>query len=236
MRENVLIISDLQAPFNHKHSLDFLKAVKNKFKTTYTVCIGDETDNYWASSYPKSSESPAASQELKEAIEELQKIYKVFPQCSVINSNHLDRIKNSAKYKNIPSEILKPTNEIFKAPKGWTWSPSLKLNIYGQDCFFVHGRSKDLAFFKSLNCNLIQGHFHESMQIIYFNPNKDQKSSKYLRWSMIVGCLIDDNKEAFGYNKNSKQKPIHGCGVIFNGIPVVIPMLLDHNGNWTGKL
>ena len=55
-------------------------------------------------------------------------------------------------------------------------------------------------------------------------------------WGMNVGCLIDDQKLAFEYNKINPNKPMLGTGVVVEGVPLLIPMILDAKGNWNGKL
>jgi hypothetical protein len=53
-----------------------------------------------------------------------------------------------------------------------------------------------------------------------------------LNWSMMVGCLIDDKSMAFAYNKVNSQRVILGCGIIINGQPKLLPMILKKGGMW----
>lgn len=53
---------------------------------------------------------------------------------------------------------------------------------------------------------------------------------------MSCGCLVDQSSLAFEYAKNFSKKFIIGTGIILNGIPQLIPMLLDKNGRWIKKL
>ena len=41
---------------------------------------------------------------------------------------------------------------------------------------------------------------------------------------------------AFAYAKNFKTRFILGCGIIINGIPKLLPMVLDNKGKWIGKI
>ena len=41
---------------------------------------------------------------------------------------------------------------------------------------------------------------------------------------------------AFGYAKNFKTRFIVGCGIIIDGIPRLLPMMLNARGRWTKKL
>ena len=53
---------------------------------------------------------------------------------------------------------------------------------------------------------------------------------------MTVGCLINPKSLAFAYGKNFSKRPIIGMGVILDGVPVLIPMLLDKHGRWDGRI
>ena len=43
---NVLVISDMHLPFQHKDTFRFLQALKDKYKPSTVVCIGDECDKH----------------------------------------------------------------------------------------------------------------------------------------------------------------------------------------------
>jgi hypothetical protein len=53
---------------------------------------------------------------------------------------------------------------------------------------------------------------------------------------MIIGCLIEDSTIAFAYNKLNLKRPVIGSAVILNGIPKLIPMILDKKNRWTGEI
>ena len=55
-------------------------------------------------------------------------------------------------------------------------------------------------------------------------------------WAMNVGCLINQKSMAFDYAKNFRTRFIVGCGIILNGIPRLLPMVLDKKGRWIGKI
>ena len=41
---------------------------------------------------------------------------------------------------------------------------------------------------------------------------------------------------AFNYAKNFKTRFIVGCGIIINGIPKLLPMILNDKGRWIKEL
>jgi hypothetical protein len=57
-----------------------------------------------------------------------------------------------------------------------------------------------------------------------------------LYFGLQVGCLIDKDSLAFRYNKTQRARPIIGLGMIINGLPKLIPMVLDNKGRWNGKI
>ena len=82
----------------------------------------------------------------------------------------------------------------------------------------------------SIGMNLIQGHFHTDFCIKYWS------SPEALRFGMTVGCLIDKDSLAFAYSRVNIRRPILGCAVIEDGIPQLIPMVLEKGNRWTGKI
>jgi hypothetical protein len=48
--------------------------------------------------------------------------------------------------------------------------------------------------------------------------------------------MIDQKSLAFQYAKNFKTRFIIGCGVILDGIPRLLPMVLNNEGKWIKKL
>jgi len=53
---------------------------------------------------------------------------------------------------------------------------------------------------------------------------------------MNVGCLINQKSMAFNYAKNFKTRFILGCGIILNGVPRLLPMVLNDKGDWIKKI
>ena len=127
--------------------------------------------------------------------------------------------------------ILKDYRDVLEAPKTWNWHPELIVKLSdGRDCYFTHGKSSDgLKLSQSMSCNSVQGHHHSVFEIKYFANNKD------IYWSMVVGCLIDDKSMAFAYNKLQLKRPLIGVGIILDGQPKLLPMILNKEGRWCKK-
>ncbi len=230
-KQTVLAIPDLHCPFEHKDSLEFLKAVHAKFKCTTVINLGDEIDGYALSTYEHGPDTYSAGHELDEAIKHLQPFYKAFPNVAVCTSNHTNRIVKKAFKAGIPAKFLKTFAEILDAPPGWQWGDRFIVD----DVIYEHGEGYSGAAAVKLIAkdnmkSTVFGHVHSYGGIQYIsNPYE-------MFFGMNCGCLVDGEAYAFAYSKLMKSKPTLGCGVIDRGIPFFIPLVEDRHNRWVGKL
>lgn len=229
--KSILVISDLHCPYNHPDSISFLKALKSKYKFDKIVCIGDEVDFHDLSYHESNPDLSSAGDELEQAIEELRPIYKMFPEVTVIESNHGSMVLRKAISSGIPSKAIKSYNDILDAPKGWKWVFDTIINTPLGPVYFCHGKSSSPGKLASqYGCSTVQGHFHEKAQISYIStPEK-------LMFDAHTGCLADDKSLALGYNKINPKRPIVSALIIINGIPQIVPMVLKKGGRWIKSL
>lgn len=231
MKQTILIISDYHAPYQHPDAIKFLKAIKRKYKPTDVVCIGDEVDYHAMSFHDSNPDLPSAGDELKKAIKALKPIYKLFPEVTVIESNHGSMVARKAIRYGFPSAVLKSYNEVLEAPKDWKWKFDHIIKTPLGPVYFCHGKSAVAGRLASqYGCSTIQGHYHEKSQIHYIS------TPERLMFDMHVGCLADDNSLALQYNKVNPKRPIVSVGIVINGIPQLIPMVLDKKGRWIGSI
>lgn len=229
----VLVISDLHAPFYHKDTVPFLRAIKEHLNPDRVILTGDEIDGNSFSFHDKDPDMPfSPSSELEKAIEHLEPIYDLFPKADILESNHGSLVYRRGKHGGIPRSVFRDYREILRAPKGWNWSSELVLKLSdGRDCYFHHGRSSNgLKLSQAMGMNTVQGHHHSLFNIEYHSTPRD------VFWSMIVGCMIDDKSLAFSYNKLQMKRPLIGCAIILDGQPKLLPMILDSKGNWIRKI
>jgi hypothetical protein len=230
-KQTILVISDLHIPFEHPDALRFLKAIKAKYKPTDVVQIGDEVDFHALSFHDSDPDLMSAGDELKEAIKKLKPYYKMFPKVTVIESNHGSMVLRKALANGIPKAVLKQYNEVLEAPKGWQWKFDTTIKTPLGPVYFCHGKSGAagrLASQYGMSC--VQGHYHEKAQITYIStPEK-------LMFDAHTGCLANDKSLALGYNKINPKRPIVSVILIDNGIPTIIPMILNSEYKWIGRL
>ena len=228
MNNSVLVISDLHIPYHHQDAFDFLKALKKKYKPDMIVNIGDELDHHAISMHEHNPDLMSAGDELKNSRVYVRELEKIFPRMTLVHSNHSSLVYRRALKYGLPKDYLKSYNEFLGVGNGWQWVDDLTITLSdGSRCFFTHGISADvLKVSAQYGMNSVQGHFHTKFSIGYFsNPEA-------LIWGMQVGCLINQKSMAFDYAKNFKSRFIVGCGMIINGQPKLMPMVLDKDGRW----
>ncbi len=219
-------------PYEHKDMFKFLAALKKKYKPTLIVNIGDEVDSHDLSFHDSDKDLASAGDELEQATAKIKQMEKLFPSMVLVDSNHGSLAIRKMKANGIPLKYLKPFKDVYGVSDKWQWVNDLNVKLpSGQNCYFAHGiikNGKQLAAQRG-TC-VVQGHYHTEFRIDYVsNPDN-------LLWSMQVGCLIDKKSLAFAYDKLNLNRPVIGTGLIIDSQPVLVPMLLDKNGRWTGKL
>ncbi len=231
-KETVLVISDLQIPFQHHDSLDFLEGAKRKYKPTQIVCIGDEVDFHALGSWDHDPDGLSPGHELQKAVQALKEYYDLFPEVKSCISNHTSRPFRRAFKFGIPKAFIKSYSEFLEAPEGWEWRDYWIID----DVRYEHGDALKGGAQGALNSACIQnqrstvfGHYHTGAGIKYV------ASPESLIFSFNVGCLIDRHSYAFSYMTTAKNRPVLGLGVVQQGVPTFLPMLLNKGGRWCGK-
>ena len=232
MNKSVLVISDLHIPYHHKDAFSFLRALKDRYKPDMVVNIGDELDHHAISMHEHNPDLMSAGDELRNARHYVKQLEEIFPRMTIVHSNHSSLVYRRALKYGLPKDYLKSYNEFLGVGKGWQWVDDLTLTLSnGTRCFFTHGMSADvLKVAQQYGMNTVQGHYHTKFSIGYYSNPDD------LIWGMQVGCLINQKSMAFDYAKNFKSRFIVGCGMIINGQPKLMPMVLNEDGQWNKKL
>ena len=229
---SVLVISDLHMPYEHQDTIKFLEAVKKKYKPTLVLLTGDEVDNHSISYHDHDPDLSSPKDELDSARKHLKPLFKLFPVADVLFSNHGNLLERKALTYGIPKEVFKTQKDILQAPEGWEWHFDIYLKLpTGYDCYFHHSKGMNvLNNAQRMGCSFVQGHHHESFNIAYYSTPAG------LHFGMTVGCLVNQKSPAFAFAKNNSKRFILGCGVIVNGVPSLIPMVVNSSGRWVGKL
>lgn len=230
----IVVMPDLHAPYHHRHALAFMQLVRDTYKPDLVINLGDEADKHAMSFHDSDPNLASAGDELARTIPVMEELHSIFPNMLLCDSNHGSMHYRKAKAHGMPVQYLKDYRDILlpnTKSKGWQWAENWRVKTPMGEVMFKHQPSGPVLTDASHNqCNEVVGHHHGKFQIEY------AASSARLYWGMFCGCLIDKDSLAFAYGKHTLYKPVLGCAVIINGIPTLIPMLLDSNGDWVGHL
>ncbi len=229
--KSVLIISDTHIPYHAKELMPFLKLLKKKYKPDRVIHIGDEVDKHAMSFHDSDPDLPSAGDELKLSIPVIKQLEKMFPKMDLLDSNHGSLVFRRAYKHGIPKAYIKKYNDFLQVGKGWKWHDDLIIDTPLGKVYFCHGKTPDiLKLATSMGMSCVSGHYHSLMGVRWFG------NSLGLYFGLQVGCMIDSKSLAFRYNKVQKARPIIGCSIIYNGLPIIEPFIKDKSGKWVGKL
>ena len=227
-----MFISDMHIPYEHPDAFRFLKMVYEEYECTQAKSVGDLTDNHAASFHEIEYGVLSAEDEYLQSRKKMQKLQNMFGSIDTSLGNHCIMGPRKAKQAGIPLDYLKSYNDLYGVDFQWAdhfWFP---VRDKEDMCLMIHTASASvLNIAKTHSHNVVQGHHHSVFGIEYFADKRQ------LSWAMSVGCLIDPKHPAFNYAKQaSNKRPILGTGVIFDDVPVLVPMVLNSNGRWIGRL
>ncbi len=227
-QSRVLAIPDLHCPWQHPDALEFLKAVRDRYKTTSTVCLGDEVDAMGYSRYPKDPDAPSAGKEMELAIEQLEPFYRAFPEVMVCESNHTVRPWKKAFEAGLPASFLPTMSRFLRAPDGWEWRNRWEVDgvLYHHGDMGVSGFTAHVQLMRKLKQSIVIGHIHSYAAVSYEGE----------LFGMNAGCLIDPDAICFRYAKNMAIPVNLGCGIIIGGKQAHFIPMHTKGGRWTGKL
>jgi hypothetical protein len=220
----ILFISDQHIPYHHEGMFEFLEMLKKKYDPTRVVNLGDELDKHAMSYHDSDPDLPSAGDELERSLPYIKQLEVMFPVMDLVESNHGSMHLRKAKTHGFSKRYMRTYNEILEVGDGWKWHNDLVLDMSEwnvPDVYVHHGKTKRaIMTSKAMSMSHVCGHYHESFGIEYWaNP-------KGLYFGMNAGCLIDDKKLAFAYNKINPHRPIIGTGLIIEGVPVLEAMKL----------
>lgn len=227
----ILLISDMHIPYHHEDTFKFLQYLKDKYKPTRIICLGDELDKHALSYHDSDPDLMSAGDELKKSQQYIKEVKEMFPKMDLLDSNHGSMVWRKAKTFGIPKAYIKSYQEVLGVDDNWKWHFDLTITLpNGQKVYFHHGKTSDVVkLSQQMGMSAVQAHYHESYGVHYWG------NSTGLYWGLQVGCLIDDDSLAFAYNNVNIKRPIVGTGLIIDSLPVLEPMILDENGRWKGE-
>ena len=225
-KRNAIIVGDLHIPAMKEGYLEFVRDVKKKYQCGTNIMIGDNLDFAAISYHEKNPGIDNAVDEYNKAKKMLAKWYKLMPNATVLIGNHCSLNQRKATTIGLPDLFLRDHADLFDTPK-WNWLPRYAnhyTNHLGSEIVFTHGDKGKGGMQCSLKnakenfINWVQGHTHSLAEINWF------ANERGIIFGMSVGCGVDHGVLAMEYGRKFNAKPVISCGVIVDGIPMVIPM------------
>jgi hypothetical protein len=220
---NVLIIGDLHQPFTKQGYLEHCIHIYKKYKCNKVISIGDLIDQHFSSYHETDPDGLSAGDELDRAVEGLQAWKEAFPVVDVCVGNHDLLAQRKIFSAGVSKKWLKPFEDVLNLQ---TWS--FKEHYIYDNVLYTHGtgtRGQNAAYNRMMNRGIstVQGHLHTEGSIRYNATNEA------LRFSMQVGCGVDEAAYAMEYGKNFTKKMILSCGVVLNNgqLPILEPLKLE---------
>ncbi len=226
--QRILLVSDMHLPYGHQDTLPFLAYLKAKYSPTRVICLGDELDKHSLSFHSHDPDLASPSDELARALPMIKQLKKMFTKMDILESNHGSLAYRRAKANGIPRGYLKSYNDVLGVDSDWVWHYEMTITLpNGNKVYLHHGKAADIKKLStSLGMCAVSGHYHQTFKVDYW------ANSLGLYWGMNVGCLIDDKSLAFAYNNCNLHRPLIGTGLIIDSQPVLVPLLMNENGDW----
>jgi len=209
------IIGDTHLPFELDGYLEFCQETFDTYDVDTVIHIGDMFDNHSLSFHDSEPMLHNVMGEYESALERAQDWYEAFPRATLIVGNH-DRIpaRQLRKMGMEPSIFMRPLEELFGMPEGWTVADSVVIDDvlyhHGETAGGINGFRKDAE--TRMRCT-VSGHNHSNAGISATATDQE------LVWGLAVGCGVNHEHMAFAYGKNFAKKPIVSCGVVIEGEP-----------------
>lgn len=229
---NMMFISDTHTPFMHKDAISFYSAVMDLVQPERVFHIGDLLDQYMFGRYDKEPEAMNGVSEVAKAKKQVQQLITLFPELTIVSSNHDDRLFIRAIKSGVPRFAMKSYPEIIGAQDAnWRWVDDLTIRLANRThLYMAHSRGGTMAVAQKLGMNVVQGHHHNKQGVQRFH------NSLHNLFTIDTGCMIDDTRYAFAYNKSSIIRPMLGCGALIDCKPYIFTMNLTKSGRWDGRL
>ena len=216
--ENVLVISDIHAPFVLDWYLQHCREQQEMWNCWTVVYIWDIIDFHSISYHEKIPEQLNPAWEWAKAKLVLADWYSTFPNATVLMGNHDLLVYRQARTAWLLREFIKDPNTIFWAPSTYKFVDELIID----SVLYTHGSTGN-AFKKCIleNMNMVSWHAHTQCWVIYHQNRHWQK-----RW-MQVWVGIDYKQQAFDYAKSNSKYPVNACAVVLDSwtLPIVLPFL-----------
>lgn len=209
------IIGDQHYPYHLEGYAQWCADIFDQWGVDTVVHIGDLVDHHGLSFHDSEPLLKGVTGEWIDAREQLQEVYDLFPNLTLIEGNHdLIPARQLRKIGMEPNIFMRPLKDIYEMPEGWEVADQIEIDDvlyhHGHTAGGVNGFRKDAE--TRMRCT-VSGHNHSNAGISATATDQE------LVWGLAVGCGVDHKHLAFAYGKHFAKKPIISCGVVIDGEP-----------------
>jgi predicted phosphodiesterase len=129
--KNILVISDMHLPYQHRDAMDFLFHTKRKYKCTEILNVGDVIDHHRGSYHESEPDSMDAETEYLKAKADCKKLQDIFPSMIITKGNHDIIPERKLKTAGLPSSMLQDYNKLYELKDSWVWKEEHKFDSLG---------------------------------------------------------------------------------------------------------
>ena len=129
--KNILVISDMHLPYQHKDAMDFLFHTKRKYKCVDILNVGDVIDHHRGSYHESEPDSMDAETEYYKAKKDCKELQALFPKMIITKGNHDIIPERKLKTAGLPSSMLQDYNKLYDLKDSWEWKEEHKFDSLG---------------------------------------------------------------------------------------------------------
>ena len=116
-----LVVPDLHLPYQHADAFQFLQALDRRYRFKRILCVGDIFDHHRPSFHESESDAMNSEDEYTQAVEDSQKLQKMFPNMIITIGNHDAIPVRQAKAVGLPLGMLSDFNKVYGLKPTWKW-------------------------------------------------------------------------------------------------------------------
>jgi hypothetical protein len=129
--KNILVISDMHLPYQHKDALDFLYATKRLYKCDTILNVGDIIDHHRGSYHESEPDALDAETEYYHAKRDCALLQEMFPTMVISKGNHDNIPARKLMTAGLPPAMLNDYNALYGLKDSWTWVDTYKFDSLG---------------------------------------------------------------------------------------------------------
>lgn len=119
--KNILVISDLHLPYQHRDAFDFLYALDCQHNFDEVLNVGDLYDHHRGSYHESEPDALGEEEEYYAAQDAAFDLQSLFPKMVITQGNHDAIPQRKLKTVGLPTSIVSDYNKLYGTEESWEW-------------------------------------------------------------------------------------------------------------------